>query len=161
MYINTFEHILFFVLCGYYNQPLTGAPLSIQKTLCKCCSVFTSTSHILVSLRGHFISFSVQDWLLGPLHEGQCITLLQLFKYEPWHLWPTLSKRQGQLAKWDYPGALGGGRKDRSYSTRTLMGWLMGPFATMYSIPVSYTSVGLLYLKMVPATWKFWGLSTL
>lgn len=45
--------------------------------------------------------------------------------------------------------------------TRILMAWSMGPLATMYSIPVSYTSMGRRYLKTVPAAWKFWGLSTL
>lgn len=38
---------------------------------------------------------------------------------------------------------------------------LVGPWATIYSIPVSYTSMGLRYLNTVPAMLKFFGLSTL
>ena len=45
--------------------------------------------------------------------------------------------------------------------TMTFRPWLVGPCATMYSMPVSYTSMGRRYLTTVPAMLKFLGLSTL
>lgn len=45
--------------------------------------------------------------------------------------------------------------------TMTFRPWLVGPWATMYSMPVSYTSMGRRYLTTVPAMLKFLGLSTL
>lgn len=51
--------------------------------------------------------------------------------------------------------------RSRGPRTMTFRPWLVGPCATMYSIPVSYTSMGRRYLTTVPAMLKFLGLSTL
>lgn len=55
----------------------------------------------------------------------------------------------------------GGAKEPPQVRTMTFRPWLVGPCATMYSMPVSYTSMGRRYLTTVPAMLKFLGLSTL